>query len=145
MENKDLKKLSRRELVDIIYQLKKNEEKLQAEMASLTQEVLEKRVKMSEAGSIAEATVSLTNIFGVAQQTADIYLKEICTMKHDAKNECEKMIADAKAQVESTYAEGKKKLDVLAGQYQDDYAKWQKLRDEIRSLEKVKNQLSQEA
>lgn len=42
MISKDLKKLSRRELMDIIYQMKKNEQQMQEEIASL-QEALQER------------------------------------------------------------------------------------------------------
>ena len=99
MISKELKKLSRRELVDIIYQLKKNEEQMQAKIAELEEALQEKRIKLSVAGSIAEAAVDITNIFHTAQRTADLYLQEISSMKADAERECAKMIEDARKEV----------------------------------------------
>ena len=55
MINKELKKLNRRELVDVIYQLKKNEEQLQELIAALEAELEERRIHLSKAGSIADA------------------------------------------------------------------------------------------
>ena len=55
MISKELKKLGRRELVDIIYQLKVNEQKLQEKITELEESLQEKRIRISMAGSIAEA------------------------------------------------------------------------------------------
>ena len=96
MISKELKKLSRRELVDIIYQLKKNEEQLREEIATLEEQLQDKHIKLSVAGSIAEAAIDITNIFQTAQRTADLYLQEIACMKADAERECAKMIEDAR-------------------------------------------------
>ena len=63
MISKELKRLSRRELVDIIYQLKKNEQKMQEEIESLKNELEDKRIRISTAGSIADAAMSVTNVF----------------------------------------------------------------------------------
>ena len=69
MVSKELKKLSRRELVDIIYQMKKNEQQLHEEIESLQEQLQDKRIRLSVAGSIAEAAVSITNVFSSAQRT----------------------------------------------------------------------------
>ena len=83
MGSKELKKLSRRELVDIIYQLKKNEQKNQEKIAALEESLREKRIRVSVAGSIAEAAADITQIFAAAQETADLYLGEIAAMKEE--------------------------------------------------------------
>ena len=85
MIGKELKRLNRRELVDIIYQLKKNEQQLQDELAALRNELEEKQVRMSMAGSIAEASMAVTNVFEVAQRTADLYLDAIASMKAETE------------------------------------------------------------
>ena len=95
MVSKELKKLSRRELVDIIYQMKKNEQKLQNEIADLRQALEDKRFHLSTAGSIAEAACSITNVFSSAQAAADLYLQEIAAMKQDTEAECARLIAEA--------------------------------------------------
>ena len=135
MNSKELKKLSRRELVDVIYQLKKNEEQQQEKIASLEAELQDKRMHLSVAGSIAEAATNITGIFSVAQSTADLYLNEITSMKEDTQRECTKMLEEAKNKVKSILADGKEKYDALATRYRADYKKWQQLRAEIEKLE----------
>ena len=140
MISKELKKLSRRELVDVIYQLKKNEQQLQEELAALQQEAQDKRIRLSVAGSIADAAVSLTNIFSTAQVTADLYLQEIICMKSDAEKECAKIISEAKKTAADIVADSQKKQAELSMKYKVDYQKWQQLRQEIRQLEKAKEE-----
>lgn len=101
MIGKELKKMSRRELVDIIYQLKKNEEQLQERISNLEEELQDKRIKLSVAGSIAEAATDITNIFHTAQRTADLYLHEIACIKADTERECAKMIENARKEAAS--------------------------------------------
>ena len=96
MISKEMRKLSRRELVDIIYQMKKNEQQMQEEIASLQAALQDKRMRISEAGSIAEAAASITKVFSAAQETADLYLHEIACMKADAEKQCAEMIENAR-------------------------------------------------
>ena len=105
MVSKELKKLSRRELVDIIYQLKKNEQEMQDKIAALEEELQDKRIRVSIAGSIAEAAVDITQLFSNAQRTADLYLMEIAAMKADTEKECVKMLENAKNQAELILAD----------------------------------------
>ena len=107
MIGKELKKLSRRELVDIIYQLKKNEQEEQEKIAILEEELQEQRIRISVAGSIAEAAVDITRIFSTAQKTADLYLSEIAAMKEETEKECAKMLEDARTQAEMILAEAR--------------------------------------
>lgn len=139
MISKKLKKLNRRELVDVIYQLKTNEEEMQAKIATLEEELQDKRIHLSVAGSIAEAATDITNIFSTAQETADLYLHEISCMKEDTAKECEKMIEDAKKQVDEIMAEGKKQYNILAAAYKRDYSKWQQLQASVQRLENQDN------
>ena len=109
MIGKELKRLSRRELVDIIYQLKKNEQENREKMEAIEEELQDKRIRISVAGSIAEAAADITRIFSTVQKTADLYLSEIAAMKEDTEKECAKMLADARNQAEMILAEARNK------------------------------------
>ena len=142
--NNDLKKLSRRELVDVIYQMKKNEDELLEQISALEASLEEKRIRLSSAGSIAEAAVDITNVFSAAQSTADLYLQEIQVMKEEAEKECKRMIEDAKIKVEKILSSGNKQKDYLDAHYRNDYKKWRELQAEIKSLEEKKHRLSED-
>jgi hypothetical protein len=137
--SKELRRLSRRELVDVIYQLKKNEQEMQEKIQQMEQALEDKRIRLSVAGSIAEATASVTNIFAAAQNTADLYLHEISCMKAETQLQCTQILEEAKQQAEKILEESRMHHDEMMLSYQKDYRKYQQLQDEIRQLEAQKN------
>lgn len=100
MIGKDLKRLSRRELVEVIYQLKRSEEQLQEEVATLRAALEDKRIRMSVVGSLADAAATVTQLFSTAQMTADVYLREIARMKEETEAACAKMLEEARTERE---------------------------------------------
>ena len=77
MTSKELRKLSRRELIEVLLAQTREMEQLKAELNSKN-ELLEKReINIRESGSIAEAALRLSGIFEVAQKAADTYLAVI--------------------------------------------------------------------
>lgn len=73
----ELQRLSRQELMEIIYQLKKNEQELQTRLAEAEKKLQEREINISKAGSIADASLKLNEIFETAQKAADDYLRTI--------------------------------------------------------------------
>ena len=135
MISKELKRLSRKELVDIIYQLKKNEQEKQEEMAQLEEKLQEKRIRVSVAGSIAEAAMDITQIFATAQRTADLYLVEISNMKDETQRQCDAQLEAAKKKADGILAEAERQFIELAERYKEEYQKYQELKAKCRRLE----------
>ena len=138
MIGKELKKLSRRELVDIIYQMKKIEEEKQEQITALEESLQEKRIRVSVAGSIAEAAVDITQIFSVAQSTADLYLHEISALKEETERECAQKVTEAKEKAEAILAEARQQIDQLEASYNAEYAKYEQLKAQVLELEERK-------
>lgn len=139
MLNKELKRLSRRELVDIIYQLKKNEQDLQEEIVLLRNKLGDKEIQISEAGSIAEASINVSNVFSAAQNAADIYLQEIKKMKDDTQKECDNKVKEAEEKVKRVLADGEKKFAELKACYKAEYKKLQEVCLQIQKLKETQN------
>ena len=112
MAEKELRRMSRPELIEIIYALKSNEESLQKKNAHLEEQLNDRTIQISEAGSIAEAALQLNDIFSTAQIAADDYLTSIkaanVSMEEEQKaaaKEAERVVAEAQAQAEQIVAE----------------------------------------
>lgn len=86
-EKNKLKFLSRKELIEIIYQLKKNELALQRENETLRKQLEDKRIQVTEAGSVADAAMALSGVFASAQTAADQYLAEIEQRRRDIERD----------------------------------------------------------
>ena len=138
MVDKELKKMSRRELVDIIYQMKKNEQSMQDEIAALKEELADRRLRISEVGSIAEAAAAMTDVFSTAQKTADLYLQEIANLKEETEKECRLKIEEADKTAAKLYAVTEKQCSVLQKLYKQEQKRFQRLQAEIRVLEEKK-------
>ena len=93
MTEKELKRLNRQELLEVLLAQSKKIDRLQKQLNEAKEKVTEREVKISEAGSIAEASLVLNHIFTDAQNAADQYLDNIRLMHKQA----EKELAAAKA------------------------------------------------
>lgn len=95
MPDRELRRMSRTELVEIIYALKQSEDQLKAENAALTAQLQERQLHIENAGSIAQAALELNRVFEAAQAAADDYAASV-RAKADA--EAAQIIARAKAE-----------------------------------------------
>lgn len=91
-KEKELRKMSRTELIEIIYALKTSEDDLNKKNETLKAQLNQHKIDIAEAGSIAEAAFKLNDVFGVAQSAADDYLNAI----KDANQKAEQILSEAK-------------------------------------------------
>lgn len=96
MKEKEFRRLSRAELVEIIYQLQQNNQSLEEENSQLREKLNSKEINISQAGSIAEAAIGLSGVFAKAQEAADLYLAELHRSNAELEKERNAILADAK-------------------------------------------------
>ena len=77
MVEKELKKLSRRELLEILIMQSKRVEKLELQLAEANRKLEDRRIRLEKVGSIAEAALVLNNVFEAAQRAAEQYLENV--------------------------------------------------------------------
>ena len=67
MADRELRRMHRAELIEIIYALKQSEDQLKAQNAALTAQLQDRQLRLESAGSIAQAALELNNVFAAAQ------------------------------------------------------------------------------
>ena len=77
MTGKELRRMSRSQLIEIIYELKKREDDYKMQIDLLQQKLNERVLCMESAGSIAQASMQLNRVFEAAQAAADQYLLSV--------------------------------------------------------------------
>ncbi len=77
LTEKELKKLRRVDLLELLMEESRVVERLQKEVDELREEAEQKRIAVEKAGSIAEASLRLTKVFDEAQKAAQLYLDNI--------------------------------------------------------------------
>ena len=75
MTEKDLKKLNRYQLLEMLIIQTERADELERKLEEAQQKLDSRDVQMTVMGSIAEASLQLSGIFDAAQNAADIYLK----------------------------------------------------------------------
>ena len=84
LTDKEFKRLSRAELIEIIYRMQQDEETLRRENDELRARLADRRSHLENAGSIAEAALALNGVFAAAQAAADDYLAEVRQLRDRA-------------------------------------------------------------
>lgn len=86
MNEKELRRLSRMDLLEMLLEQSKEVEQLRAELETVKKQLEDRRIMEQEAGSIAEAALRLNKVFEAAQQAADQYLENIRTQAEISQN-----------------------------------------------------------
>lgn len=134
MAEKDIKKLGRSELIEIIYQLKKSEQELQTQVEALQSQLLDRKLKVEKAGSIAEAALLLSDVFSSAQAAADTYVAEIKRRHASVEAECSRIISEAKKKAEEILREANHQKDSIEQQCNVSRAELLKVQKVLREL-----------
>lgn len=120
MTDKQLKHLSRMELIDIIYELQKQNEANTAQLEKLQAALDEKTLHIENAGSIAEAAVQISGVLEAAQAAADQYLLSVraATADMEAKAQAaaqqrDILLADAQKQSEELVQAAQQRAEQL--------------------------------
>jgi hypothetical protein len=77
MTDKELQRLRRSELLEILLAQQKQIDSLKKELADANEQLAERKIVIEKSGSIAEAALKLNGIFEAAQRAANQYLYSI--------------------------------------------------------------------
>ena len=100
MTEKELKKLNRYQLLELLVVQTERADRLQARLDSLEQQLNQQFMQIYSLGSIAEASLQLSGVFQSAQEAADMYLTA-------AKNRAAEIEAAAAEKAEAILAQAK--------------------------------------
>ena len=107
MTDREFKRLTRAQLMDIIYQLQLQVDALEGEKLQLQKALDDKRLRMDNAGNIAEAALEISECFRSAQDAADQYLDEIRQLREETQQQKEQILEEARQQQEKILEEAR--------------------------------------
>ena len=109
MTDKEFKRLSRAQLIEVIYQFQLQVDELTEKKQKLEQELTDKRLRLHDAGNIAEAALKINDCFRSAQNAAEQYLNEIKLIREEAKTERQTILSQARAEADAIIADAQRK------------------------------------
>lgn len=96
MNDKYLKKLNRRQLLEILLEQTKRIEELENELQKTKEKLKEKNVKINNVGSLAEASLLLSDIFKAADEAIAIQVQNIENMAKEEEKRIKKELREYK-------------------------------------------------
>ncbi len=100
--NKDLKRMGKSELLEILISQLEENEKLQKELDECRQKLSDRSIALESAGSIAEASLKLNGIFAAADVAARQYLENIRNGADASEADADRFYEEALGKVSSS-------------------------------------------
>ena len=108
MTDKEFQRLSRSQLIDVIYQFQLQVDKLTEQNQELERELADKRLRLRNAGNIADAALAINDCFRSAQNAAEQYLNEIKAIREETEAERQRILSEAQAEAAAIVSNAKK-------------------------------------
>jgi len=104
LTEKDLKKLNRYQLLELLIVQTERADKLEASLKLAERRLVDQTLQITPLGSIAEASLQMEGVFEAAQRAADMYIDA-------AKKKAEEIEQEAREQAEAILAEARRNQD----------------------------------
>ena len=114
MEDKEIKRLSRADLLEMLIDQSEELEKVKYELQQAKADLQKRDLAINNAGSIAEASLQLNGIFEAADESCRQYLDNVKRMSENfGAEEAEKMLEETRQRCAELEEETKKRCDEL--------------------------------
>ncbi len=100
MTEKEMRRLSRRQLLQLLLEQTERADDLEKKLREMEDRLEDKRLVATEAGSLAEATVRLNRVFEAADAACEQYIENIKRISKNADSFKDRLEADARARAE---------------------------------------------
>lgn len=145
MNEKDLKKLNRKQLLELLLKQTQRADDLQKRINELEDELKNISTIQKEAGSIAEAALKLNGVFEAAEAAAAQYIESVKKsaenqdlvnkrMETEAKTQAAQIIEQANASCAAREAEAEKKLKEISQKINEMYKQKQMIDDVFKDF-----------
>ena len=123
LTEKEMKKLSRTDLLRMLIDQGEEMEALKEELEKAKAEISEREIKLTEAGSIAEAALKINGVFEAAQAASQQYLENVKHLserqdalarikERETREKCERQILETKEKCDAMIAKAEKESKV---------------------------------
>ena len=100
MTDKELKKLSRADLLELLLVQTRETESVKRQLLEAEKALEERQLRLTTVGSLAEAVLEVNGVMAAAQEAANQYMENIAAMEAEAKQRCESMIRAAQKEAQ---------------------------------------------
>lgn len=116
MTEREVKRLSRAELLEMLLAQSKEVESLQQQLVAAGEKLYQRELLLETSGSIAEAALRLNGVFEAADAAAAQYLENAARREAEAQEKADRLLTDAQAQCEAKLREAEAQRQALISQ-----------------------------
>lgn len=95
MTDKELKRLSRSELLELLLVQTRERERLEKELEEARKMLEDRQLRIDKAGDLAHAALEINGVMEAAQAAARQYLENIERMERQTRQRCDEMLIKA--------------------------------------------------
>lgn len=118
MTDRELKKLSRTDLLELLISESRENEQLRARLDQAEQQLQSRAIAVEKAGSLAEASIQLSGVFQAAQDSAAMYLENIQALSSHQEEICAQLEDESRREAECRLAEADRKCREMEAETQ---------------------------
>ena len=118
MTDKELRKLRRDDLLQILINQQKQIDELNAQLEQDKQALASRDLAIRESGSLAEAALKMNGVFEAAQTAADDYLQQMRKRADELVAQAENVLNNARTEAERILGDARRNADAFARQAQ---------------------------
>lgn len=111
MADSEMKRLSRKELLEMLIEQGKENDRLKQELEKANRRLQDKSIAIKEAGSVAQAALTLNNVFAAADAAAEQYLQVIRERSEAAQAKYDRIVSEAKEKADAILADAEAKAE----------------------------------
>lgn len=113
MTEKELKKLNRRDLLEILVEQGRELQTLREKYEEAEQKLADRQICIDKAGSIAEASLQLSGIFEAAQNACSQYTDNLARLSQEQETVCAQLESESRRKAARIITEAEKKSAAL--------------------------------
>ena len=146
MTDRELKKLKREDLLELLIAQSKENEDLKSRLRETMEQLNSRRIAVENAGSIAEAALQLNGIFTAAQDAAAQYLENIqqlssrqeeisARLENESREKAERLLAETEAKCQALETDTTAKCDAMIQQAKlESESYWQTVSEKLEAF-----------
>lgn len=113
MTETEMRRVSRKELLELLIEQTKENEALRAALSEAEGKLQSRDLLVEQSGTLAEAALSVSRVLEAADEAAALYLENAKRIEKETQEKYEAMLAKAGAEVEEMLEKGRTDADAI--------------------------------
>ena len=145
MTDRELRKASRRELLQLLVEEKRENDMLRDQLQQLRQQLDKRQLQLDQSGTLAEAALKLSGIFDAAESACQYYTENIRTLSARQEEICRKMEQETRDKCDRMLEQARQMSRVYWDEYTEKCSRYMKSMEDAQRGSEIGDRAEMEA